>query len=108
MEDVVVTFLFQAFENAVIAAAAVAGLVKAPTHWQRCEQATELAEQGFLETDASDRLGTLNTNRKRIAYDYEEDDDEELDLEEALEELKDYLKEVEQLINRGGKKIKDV
>lgn len=108
LDSVVITFLFQSFENAVIAAAAIAGMVKAPTHWQRSEQATELVEQEFLQTDVSDLLDTLNGDRKRVAYDYYEDDEEDPDFEEILERLSNYLEEVEGLIKRGGKKIEHV
>jgi hypothetical protein len=108
LDSVVITFLFQSFENAVIAAAVVAGMVKAPTHWQRSEQATELAELGLLETNVSDLLDTLNGDRKRVAYDYYEEEDEDVDFNEILETLSNYLQEVEELIKRDGKRIDHV
>lgn len=104
-DDVAITFLFQACENAVRAAAKATGeFADTAKHWDLSEQARELADQGFLKTDISDRLDELNQGRKTAAYGYEEDF-EHSDFEEILEEINRFITEVDELIVRGGKKL---
>jgi HEPN domain-containing protein len=103
-DDISVTFLFQAYENAVRAATKATGqFADTGKHWDLSGQASELVEQGYLQTDVSDRLEELNQGRKTSAYGYEEDF-EHSDFNEILEEIEEFIDEVRELIERGGKK----
>jgi len=106
-DDITITFLFQACENAVRAAAKATGEFADTTKpWDLSEQARELAEQGYLETDISDRLDELNQGRKKAAYG-EEEEFEHSDFEEILDEIGNFIAEVDKLIGRDGKTLKE-
>ncbi len=106
-EDVAATFLFQAYENAVRAAAKSTGsFPDTKAHWDLSAQASDLAEEGYLTTNVSDQLDDLNSDRKEAAYGYEEEFEHE-DFVAAAEDLEAFLKEVDDLIKRGGKKLKE-
>lgn len=105
-DDVAITFAFQSFENAIRAAGKATGeFAETTKHWDLSEQARELATEGYLETDVSDRLDELNAGRKKAAYGYEEEF-EHSDFEEILGEVDKFITEVAELIRRGGKKLK--
>src|SRR2546427_5413447 len=73
-DDIVVTFLFQSFENSVRAAAKSTGhFPDTDKHWDLSAQAQDLADEGFLKTNISDRLDELNAGRKKAAYGDEEE-----------------------------------
>jgi hypothetical protein len=106
-DDIAVTFLFQAFENAVRAAAKATGQFPETTkHWDLSEQARELADECYLETDVSDRLDELSRGRKIAAYGYQ-DEFEHSDFGDVLNEINEFIAEVDELIKRGGKKLKE-
>jgi hypothetical protein len=67
-DDVVVTFLFQAYENSVRAATKSTGVfADTKAHWDLESQAVDLADQGYLESDVSEHLQDLNADRKQAA-----------------------------------------
>ena len=104
-DDVAITFLFQALENAVRAAAKVTGqFAETAKHWDLSGQASELVDQSYLRTNVSDALDELNQSRKTSAYGYEEDF-EHPEFHESLEEIEEFIAEVDELIKRGGKKL---
>jgi HEPN domain-containing protein len=104
-DDVAVTFLFQACENAVRAAAKATGqFADTAKHWDLSEQARELVTERYLKTDISDRLDELNQNRKLAAYGYE-DEFEHADFREILEEINRFIAEVDEFLQRGGQKL---
>ncbi len=106
-DDIAITFLFQAYENAVRAATKSTGaFADTKAHWDLESQAEDLVDQGYLESDVSERLQDLNAGRKEAAYGYEEDF-EHSDFEEMIRELESFIQEVEALIARSGKKLKE-
>lgn len=104
-DDIAVTFLFQAYENAVRAAAKSTGqFADTDKHWDLSAQADDLANEGYLGSNVSERLDELNEGRKTAAYGYEEEFNHR-DFKEMLEELESYFQEVDELIQRQGKKL---
>jgi HEPN domain-containing protein len=106
-DDVAVTFLFQACENSVRAATKSTGaFADTKAHWDLESQAADLADQGYLGSDISECPQDLSAGRKQAAYGYEEHF-EHSDFEEVIEELESFMQEVEALIARDGKKLKE-
>jgi hypothetical protein len=93
--DQVFVWCFYALENAVVAAATHANEQFQKNHWTKAEAARRLARDEGL-TDVSDMLRDLNDARKGTAYgDIEEP---EIEPEEVLTDVGNYIKEVENLL----------
>lgn len=99
-DDQVFIWCFYALENAVVAAATHADEDFRRDHWTKAEAARRLARDSGM-TDVSDLLRDLNDARKGTAYgDVEEP---EIDPEDVLEQVGDYIGEVEKLLARAKK-----
>src|SRR5262245_18501927 len=95
--DGVFVWSFYALENAVVAAALHAGAEFQRNHWTKFAAAHRLSQRHGLE-DVSSLLSDLNEARKGTAYgDVEEPDIEPADV---LEQVGDYLKEVEAFLKK--------
>ncbi len=95
--DKVFFWSFYALENAVVAAALHASAEFQRNHWTKSAAARRLSLQHGLE-DVSDLLSDLNEARKGTAYgDVEEPD---IDPADVLQEVGDYLKEVEGFLKK--------
>jgi uncharacterized protein (UPF0332 family) len=95
-----VTNCFYALENAVIAAALAAGLTGTTRHWEKEELAAQLVRDGKLKTDVSDRLNELNSVRKDVQYGSPRESLREMDLEDLVAEVEDFLDEVDELVGK--------
>lgn len=94
--DQVFVWCFYALENAVVAAATHADEEFQRNHWTKAEAARRLARDEGM-TDVSEMLRDLNDARKGTAYgDIEEP---EIEPEDVLTEVGDYIKEVENLLS---------
>ena len=90
VDDITITFLFQAYENAVRAGAKPTGtFADTKAHWDLGSQAEDLADQGYVDTDVSERLDELNAGRKKAAYGYEEEF-EHPDFQTIMQELESF------------------
>jgi hypothetical protein len=99
--DQVFVWCFYALENAVVAAATHADEEFQKNHWTKAQAARKLARDHGL-TDVSGLLTDLNDARKGTAYgDVEEP---EIDPDDVLAEVGNYIEEVEKLLNPPKKK----
>ena len=94
-----VTKCFYAFENGVVAAAIALGIPWKKQHPDKVRIAEELAAQGKVTIDISDRLKELNGLRKDVSYDEPGPELAGVDLESLLGELEMYLDQVKSIIN---------
>jgi len=92
---------FYAFENAVTAAVLAVGLKTTTKHYEKEALASQLVAQGKLKTDVSERLNELNSVRKDVQYGEAGASLIEIDLEDLVAELDEFLSEVEHLVNES-------
>ena len=90
---------FYAFENAVVAAATVLGRKWKKDHRKKANLAATLFSEGKLTTNIRDLLFNLNDVRKDISYDEPGSTLAEIDLDDLVSDLEDYLRQVESLID---------
>ena len=96
-----VTKCFYAFENAVVAAAEALGIAWTKNHNEKATLAARLIDhgRGKLTKNIRDLLAELNNVRKDISYDEPGPELAEIDLEDRVSELEDYLSQVQSLID---------
>ena len=93
---------FYAFENAVVAAAMALGIPWKKDHRKKADLAATLFDTGKATKNISELLIELNDVRKDISYGEAGQTLEDMDLDDLLSDLKDYLSQVESLINEVG------
>ena len=91
---------FYAFENAVVAAAIALGMRWEKNHGRKADLAAELFSRGEVKKDIRSLLHHLNDVRKDISYDEPGPELADIDLEELVSELEEYLSGVDALIDR--------
>jgi hypothetical protein len=89
--DEVFVWCFYALENAVVAAALHSGAEFIKSHWSKATAARKLSQKYPL-TDVSRLLSDLNEARKGTAYG--DVDEPEIDPEDVLTEVGEYIEEV--------------
>ena len=90
---------FYAYENGVVAAAEAACLTWKRTHPSKVEVARELFSQKKLKTNIADRLEYFNRLRKDVSYGEPGEDLTEVDLEDVVSDLYEFLAEVEEFVS---------
>ena len=90
---------FYAFENAVVAAATALSIKWEKIHRQKAELAAELFRQGKVTNNICELLVALNDVRKDISYGEPGQRLADIDLEDLVSELEDYLTQVASLID---------
>ena len=93
--DEVFVWSFYALENAVVAAAFNAGEEFAKNHWSKAAAARKLSQKHNL-SDVSGLLADLNEARKGTAYG--DVDAPEIEPEEVLEQVGNYIEAVEDFL----------
>ena len=91
---------FYALENAVVAAAIVLGIRWEKDHWKKADLAAQLFDRGEVKKDIRSLLRRLNDVRKDISYEEPGPELAEIDLEELVGELEEYLGDVDALIEK--------
>ena len=95
-----VTKCFYAFENAVVAAAMALGIQWEKNHGKKADLAAELSDRGEVKKDIRSLLRHLNDVRKDISYEEPGPELTDIDLEDLVGELEEYLGEVDALIDK--------
>ena len=102
-----VTMAFYSYENAVVAAATAMGYEWQATHPSKVNVAKRLAKEGKVKVDIGERLTDLNRLRKDVSYGEPGDELSDIDLEDVVGELEEFINEVGDLLSslgrRGGK-----
>jgi uncharacterized protein (UPF0332 family) len=96
-----ITNTFYAYENAVTVAMLVAGRNRTRKHHEKSQIAKKLFEDKTLQTDVSDRLTHLNEIRKDVQYGEPGFDMKQVDLEELVSELEEFMDEVRELLQNA-------
>jgi len=91
---------FYAFENAVVAAAMALGIQWEKNHGKKADLAAELSDRGEVKKDIRSLLRRLNDVRKDISYEEPGPELADIDLEDLVGELEEYLGEVDALIDK--------
>ncbi len=92
---------FLAYENAIVAVAEAKEIRWEKIHAKKAELAKKLCGDGILRTDVSETLRELNELRKNVEYDEPGQALSELDLEELISNLEEFINEVEGVITHG-------
>ena len=90
---------FYAFENAVVAAAIALDIGWEKHHGKKADLAAELFDRGEVTRDIRSLLRHLNDVRKDISYEEPGPELANIDLEELVGELEEYLGEVDAFLN---------
>jgi len=94
-----VTKCFYSYENALVAAATALGSTWTKKHYEKAALAKKLFEENRLRTDVSDQLVKLNELRKDVSYGEPGEEISDIDLEDLVSELEQFLDEVRELIS---------
>ena len=92
------TKCFYAYENALVAAATALGAAWTKKHYEKAGLAKSLFEQNKIKTDISDLLVSLNEQRKDVSYGDPGEELSEVDLEDLVSQLEQFLDEVGELV----------
>jgi len=94
-----VTFAFYAYENSVVAAAEALGRRWTKNHYDKAVLAGKLARERKLKTNVSTELTKLNHLRKDVSYGEPGDELCQVDLEDLVAELENFIDEVRDLVS---------
>ncbi len=90
-----VVWAFYAYENCITALAEFHGLVWTKSHTQKAQLARNLHNNGMISRDIRDELEELNRLRKDVAYNGPGLEVQELDLEDLVNKLEEFIDESE-------------
>jgi uncharacterized protein (UPF0332 family) len=94
-----VTYVFYAYENAIVAVSEALGIKWKKNHYEKAELAAQFAKEGKLSKDISDLMRRLNDLRKDVSYGEAGVDLLDEDLEALVTDLELMIDEVEGIIS---------